>query len=69
MISEPNGDVHSYPITKVSELKEGVYIPIPDIYGLDREKANENTRLQASFASQTGKDEPGKNTDISLRLT
>ena len=37
LVAEPNGDVQPYPITKVSELKEGVYLPRPDIYGIDRE--------------------------------
>ena len=37
LVAEPNGDVQPYPITKVSELQDGVYLPRPDIYGIDRE--------------------------------
>ena len=58
MISEPNGDIQPYPTTKVREFKEGVYIPSHDIYGLDCDKADEDTtRPQAPLASPTEQDE------------
>ena len=41
IFAEPNGDVHPYRITKVSEFNEGIYLLRPNIYGIDREKLDD----------------------------
>ena len=70
IISEPNGDVQPYPITKVSEFKEGVFLPRPDIYGLDKEKSDGGAkRPQLVPVTAMGQDETSKGPDVSKRPT
>ncbi len=35
LVIESSGEVQPYPITRVSEYKEGTYLPRPDLYGLN----------------------------------
>ena len=37
LVEEPNGEVQPYAFSKVSELREGIYLPRPDLYGIDDE--------------------------------
>ncbi len=36
LVIEPNGEVQPYPITRVSEYREGTYLPQPDLYGFTK---------------------------------
>ena len=35
LVQEPDGNVQPYGTSKVSELREGIYLPRPDLYGID----------------------------------
>ena len=48
LITEPSEDIQLYPMAKVSELKEGVYLPRPDIYEIDRDEKKNSTRQTKS---------------------
>lgn len=47
LVYEPDGSTQPYPLPRVSMLQEGVYLPRPDLYGLDVDIENrEDEHLQ-----------------------
>lgn len=62
MVLEPSGNPQPYGITRVSEYKEVVFLPRPDVYGILPEKEIKNSANRDKATAQ--KENPPKQSEI-----